>query len=73
VDVLGHDDERVELKSRFTTVSVESLQEKTNVVLDNKKATSLPGRECNEIRAGWRDEASGLQEQTSAAKAAIFA
>jgi len=67
-----HEDEGVNLKSTFAAVSMESLQEKARVVLDNQQPSTLPRRKGYEIGSGWGDESSWLQEQTSAAKAAVF-
>jgi hypothetical protein len=73
VDVLGHDDESVELKPAFTSVSIERLQKEADVVFDHEQTPTLPRGESDEIRSGRGDESSRLQERTSAAKAAIFA
>ena len=73
MDMFGHEDEGMELITAFATISIESLQEEARIVLDNKQPSTLPCRECHEISSGWGDESSRLQEQTSAAKAAIFA
>ena len=73
MDVLGHDDESMQLKSAFATVTVNSLQEESHVVFDNEESSTLPGLEGDEVSSGRRNQTSGLQEQTSAAKAAIFA
>ncbi len=71
--VLGHEDEGVKLVAAFAPVSVESFQEDSDVVLDDKQPSSLPSRERHEVGSGWRDESIRLHEQTSAAKAASFA
>jgi hypothetical protein len=73
VDMLRHDNERVNSKPAFASISIEGLQKKACVVLDNEQPSALPCRERNEISSGRGDESSWLQEQTSAAKAAIFA
>jgi hypothetical protein len=73
MNVFGHNDEGVKLISAFAAMAIHSLQEKANIVFDNEESTSLPGRECNEESSGRGDESSRLQEQTSAAKAAILA
>ena len=70
--MLRHYDERMHSKSAFTAVPIKSLQEETDKVLDDEQAATLPGSERNEISSGRGDESSRLQEQTSAAKAAIF-
>jgi hypothetical protein len=43
MDVFGHEDERMNLKPAFAAVAIDSLQEKTNVVLDHKQPAALPG------------------------------
>ncbi len=73
MDVFRHHDERVQLKSTFATIAIHSSQEETNVIFDGEQASALPGRKGYEISSGRRDEASRLQERTSAAEAAIFA
>ena len=73
MNVFGHHDEAVNFKAAFAAISVESLQKKAGVVPDNEQPSALPCRECREISSGRGDESSRLQEQTSAAKAAVFA
>ena len=73
MNVFGHHDEGVDLKSAFAAILVKSFQEEADVILDNEQSSMLPSRECDEIGSGRGDESSRLQEQTSAAKAAIFA
>ena len=73
MDMFRHDDESVNLKPAFSAVTEKSLQEEAYVVLDNEQPSALPCRERNEITSWRGDESSRLQEQTSAAKAAIFA
>jgi len=73
MNVLGHDDEGVQLISAFATITVNGLEEEAGVVFDDKETAALPGRERYEVGSGWREEASGLQEQTSAAQAATSA
>lgn len=71
--MFGHYDEGINLKSAFAAVPIQRLEKKTDVVLDHKQSASLPGRESYEISSGRGDDSSRLQEQPSAAKAAIFA
>ena len=73
VHVLGHDHERMELEAAFAAVAIQRLQKETDVVLDDEESSSVPGGKGNEIGSRWRDKAARLQEQTSAAEAAIFA
>jgi hypothetical protein len=63
----------VDLKSAFAAISVKSLQEEADMIFDNERAATLPCREGHEISSRRGEESSRLQEQTSAAKAAIFA
>ena len=72
MDVFRHDDKRVQLKAVFATISVDSLQEESDVVFDDEEPSALPGLEGDEVSSGWRDQSSRLQERTSAAKAAVF-
>ena len=72
VHMFRHDDERVDLKSSFATISIKGLKKESNVVLDYEQSPSLPCRECYKVGSGRRDEPSWLQERTSAAKAAVF-
>lgn len=73
MNVLGHEDEGMYLKAAFPSVAIECLQEQAYVILDYEQSATLPGRECYEVSSGRRKASAGLQEQTSAAKAAIFA
>jgi hypothetical protein len=72
MDVLGHNDERVEFEPAFTPVSIKSLKEDTDVVLDHEQPSTLPRGKSDEVGSGRRNESSRFQKQTSAAKAAIF-
>ena len=73
VNMFRHHDEGVELKMPFASITIDCLQEQANMVLDHKEPSTLPGSKRHEIRSGWGDQAYRLQEQTSAAEAAIFA
>jgi hypothetical protein len=73
VHMFGHDDEGVKLRASFVAISINGLKQQSDMVLDHKQPTSLPRRERNKISSGRGDETSRLQEQTSAAEAAIFA
>jgi hypothetical protein len=73
VYVFWHDNKTMQLESAFAAISINSLQEKPPIVLDNEQPSSLPRRESYEISSGRRDHSSRLQEQTPAAKAAIAA
>jgi hypothetical protein len=72
MDVFWHDDKRVQFVTAFTSIAVERLQEEAYVSFDDEQFTPMESRERHEIRSRRRDESSRLQEQTSAAKAAIF-
>ncbi len=73
MNMLRHYDERVKLNAALTAVAIDCLQEQASVVLDHKESSTLPCRKRHEIGSGRGDESSRLQEQTSAAQAAIFA
>jgi len=73
MNVLGHDNEEVNFKPAFTAISIHRLKEEFGIVFDNEEFPAVPYCESNEISSGRRDQSSRLQEQTSAAKAAIFA
>jgi hypothetical protein len=73
VDMLWHNDESVELIATVPAVTVESCQEDSCVVLDNKKPSAPPSAEGYKVSSGGRNESSGLQDRTSAAKAASLA
>ena len=72
MNVLGHEDEGMQSIAAFAAISVESLKEEANIVLDNEKFSTLPRRESDEVGSGRGDESSRLQEQTSAAKRRVF-
>jgi hypothetical protein len=63
----------VQLITAFAAISIQSLQEQECVVFDDQQSSALPSRKSYEVGSGRGDESSRLQEQTSAAKAAIFA
>ncbi len=67
MDVLRHEDKRVELIAAFAAVSVKRCEKHTNIGLNNEQSASLPGREGYKIGPGRGDESSRLQKQTSAA------
>ena len=68
-----HEDNGVNLKSTFAAIAVKRLKENPRIVLDHEESSAVPSRESDEVSSGRGNEASRLQEQTSAAKAAIFA
>jgi hypothetical protein len=72
MNMFGHEDEGVDLKSPFAAISVKSFQEEADVVLDNEESSALPRREGDELGSGRRDESSRLQEQTSAAESHVL-
>lgn len=72
MNVFGHDHKRVYFESTFTPVPIHSYEKEAHVIFDDKESASLPRGERYEISSGRKDESSRFQEQTSAAKAAIF-
>jgi len=72
MNVLGHQNEGMEVIAAFAAIAIQSFQKETGVVFDNEKTATSPGRECDEIGSGRGDEASGFQEQTSAAGSRVF-
>jgi hypothetical protein len=72
MDVFGHENEGVNLKSAFAAISVKSFQEEADIVFDNEKSSALPSRERHEVSSGRRAESSGFQEQTSAAESRVL-
>ena len=70
VDMLVHDNKRVDLEAAFASVAIHGSQEQAHVILDHKQPASLPRRKGAEISSGRRDESSRFQMPTSAAKAA---
>ena len=73
MDVFWHEHEGVNLETAFTPVAIHRYKKEPRVIFDDEQSPALPGLKGNEISSGRRDEASRLQDQTSAAKAAIFA
>jgi hypothetical protein len=73
MNVFGHDDKSMKLEVAFSAIPIECLKEEFDVVLDHEQSSSVPSREGDEVCSRRGDESSRLQEQTSAAKAAIFA
>ncbi len=67
MDVLGHDDERVQLELAIAAIAIQSLQEESDVIFDDEESAPLPGRESYEVRSGRRKESARSQKQTSAA------
>ena len=71
MDMPGHQNEGVDLKSAFAAVAEHGGEEDAHIVLDHEQPSAPPSRECYEVGSGRRDKSSRLQEQTSAAEAAI--
>jgi hypothetical protein len=42
MNVSGHNDEGMKLKSAFATIAIKSLQKKSGIVLDDEESSSLP-------------------------------
>jgi len=72
MNMFGHEDEGVDLKSPFAAMSEEGLKEEADIVLDDEEPPTLPSRERDEISSGRRDESSRLQERTSAAESRVL-
>jgi hypothetical protein len=68
MNMLGHQDKRVQFVSAFAAMPIEGLQEESHVRFDNEQPTAVPRRESNEIGSGWGNESSRLQKQTPAAE-----
>jgi hypothetical protein len=68
MNMLGHDDKRVQFVPAFATMPIECLQEETDVNFDAKQFASIEGRERHEIGSRRGEEPSRLQKQTSAAE-----
>jgi hypothetical protein len=68
MNVFGHEDEGVDLKTAFAAIPIKTFQEEADIVLDDEESSALPRREGDEVGSGRRDESSRLQEQTSAAE-----
>jgi hypothetical protein len=45
MNMFGHEDEGVDLKSAFAPISVKSFQEEADIVLDSEESSPLPRRE----------------------------
>ena len=43
MDMFRHYHKRMDLKASFAAITIHSLQEETNVILDNEESPSLPG------------------------------
>ena len=67
MNMLGHNDKRVQSVTAFATVPVNRLQKKAHVSFDGKQFPASVRRECYEISSGRGDESSRLQGETSAA------
>jgi hypothetical protein len=68
MNMLRHDNERMQLVPALATMPINRLQEKTNAHFDDKQFTSIEGREGHEISSRRGEEPSRLQKQTSAAE-----
>jgi hypothetical protein len=73
MNMFRHKHECMKFESSVTATSVHGSEKESNIILDDKESAPLPRRECYEVSAGWRNDSSRLQEQTSAAKAAMLA
>jgi hypothetical protein len=71
MNVFWHKYKSVNLETTFTPVQIHGYKKKPRIVFDDEQSATLPRRECNEVSAGRRNKSCRLQEQTSAAKAAM--
>lgn len=72
MNVFRHENKGVELETSLAPMPIHSFEEDAHVRFYDEQSSALPGRECNEVSAGWRNQSSRLHEQTSAAEAASF-
>jgi hypothetical protein len=73
MDVFGHENEGVNLKSAFAAISVKSFQEEADIVFDNEKSSALPSRERHEVSPGGEIRCPGFKSKPQQLKAGIFA
>ena len=50
MNVLGHDDKCMQLKTSLATISVHGLEKQSHVRFHNEQPASLPGEERNKIK-----------------------
>ena len=55
MEVIGHDDEGVELEAPLAAIVVQSFQEESGIGFDDEEPSALEGCRAHEIRSGWRD------------------
>src|SRR2546423_12576759 len=67
MDVLGHQNERMQFIPAFAPVPIKRRQEEGSVRFNNEQSPPLPRRKRHEISSGRGEKPSRLQEQTSAA------
>lgn len=63
MNMIRHEDKRVQYEATFAPVMIKSLEEQSRVRFDNEESSSLPGREGHKIRSGGRDESYRFQEK----------
>jgi hypothetical protein len=68
VNVLGHDDERVQSVAALAAMPIECLQEEPHVRFNDEQLAAIPRREGQEISSKRGEESSRLQGKTSAAE-----
>ena len=68
MNVLRHDDERVQFVAPFATIAIDRLQQEPDVRFDCKQFAAVESRESHEIGSGRGDESSRLQEIPSASR-----
>jgi hypothetical protein len=67
MNMLRHDDKRVQGVAPFAAIAVDRLQQEPDVRFDGKQFSAVESRESHEIGSGRGDESSRLQGETSAA------
>lgn len=73
VDVVGHQDEGVELIEAFATVVLQGVEQELRVAVDLEEAAALPCRRGDEegaVACGSGRDGHGMAKLTSAAEAA---
>jgi hypothetical protein len=73
MDVLWHEDKRMQFVAAFATMPVKCFQEKPDVRLDDEHSPAMPGREGYEVGSRRGDEPSRLQSKPQRLEAASFA
>lgn len=72
MNMIRHEDKRVQRKAPLTPIVVNGFQEQSRMRFDNKQSASLPRREGHKIRSGRRDESYRFQERPQRLKPDLF-